>query len=466
LSGRVAAILRRVVAVRDDEAAALLGSCAYSFCLLAGYYILRPLREEMGVAGGVRNLPLLFIGTLVAMFLLSPPFAALVSRFSRRHFIPYAYRFFTLNLLIFFVLFETLQGDARVVVARAFFVWVSVFNLWVVSVFWGYMADVFTSEQGKRLFGFIAAGGTLGAVAGSSVTASMVHLIGTVPLLLVAAVLVEGSILAFRAVDRLPMARAAAGDRGPAGTDPAPAAVAVSAGVPTHAAVMARAGGDNGGLNRTGIWGGLTLVVRSPYLLGIVLYILLFTTTSTFAYLEQARIVAAHSTIPEARTAIFARIDLLVNIVTLAVQAFFTGRLIRRIGVGPTQSILPLVSLVGFAAMAFQPVLGVLMAFQVARRSADYAAAKPAREVLFTVVDREEKYKAKSFIDTFVYRGGDALAGLFYTLVTAGGDPATRVMMAALPLTALWVVVCLRLGRRQQELAAADMTPAPVATAI
>jgi len=452
LSGRVAAILRRVVAIKEGEAAALLGSCAYSFCLLAGFYVLRPLREEMGVAGGVRNLPWMFLGTLVATFLLSPPFAALVSRFSRRRFIPYAYHFFTLNLLIFFVLFTALQGVARVGVARAFFIWVSVFNLFVVSVFWGYMADVFTSEQGKRLFGFIAAGGTLGAVAGSGLTASMVHLIGTVPLLLVAAALVEGSVLAFRAVDRLPMAKAAA--------------VAVPAGVPAAVAAAARAGRVNGGLNRTGIWGGLTLVLRSRYLLGIVLYMLLFTTTSTFAYLEQARIVAAHSTSPEARTAIFARIDLLVNIVTLVVQAFFTGRLIRRIGVGPTQSILPLVSLVGFAAMAFQPVLGVLMAFQVARRSADYAAAKPAREVLYTVLDREEKYKAKSFIDTFVYRGGDALAGWFYSLVTAGGDPATRVVLAALPLTALWVVVCLRLGRRQQELAAAGMTPAAAATAV
>jgi len=379
LSGRVAAILRRVVAVRDDEAAALLGSCVYSFCLLAGFYVLRPLREEMGVAGGVRNLPWMFTGTLLATLLLSPPFAALVSRFSRRRFIPYAYHFFTLNLLIFFVLFEAMQGDARVGVARAFYIWTSVFTLFVVSVFWGYMADVFTSEQGKRLFGFIAAGGTLGAVAGSGLTASAVHAVGTVPLLLVAAVLVEGSVLAFRAVDRLPIA----GGR-------------VDAESPPAAVAGARAGGDNGGLNRTGIWGGLTLVLRSRYLLGIVLYMLLFTTTSTFVYFEQARIVAAHSTSPEARTAIFARIDLLVNIVALVVQALLTGRLIRRLGVGPTQSILPLVSLAGFVAMAFQPVLGVLIAFQVVRRSTDYAAAKPAREVLYTVLDREESTRPRA----------------------------------------------------------------------
>jgi AAA family ATP:ADP antiporter len=192
---------------------------------------------------------------------------------------------------------------------------------------------------------------------------------------------------------------------------------------------------------------------------------LLFTTTSTFAYFEQARIVAAYSSNPETRTAIFARIDLLVNIVALVVQAFLTGRVMRRIGVGPTVSILPLVSLLGFVALAVNPALGVLMAFQVVRRSTDYAAAKPAREVLYTVLDREEKYKAKSFIDTFVYRGGDAIAGWFYALVTAGGDPTTRVALVALPLTALWVVVCLGLGRRQQALAAASLSPS-AATAV
>jgi AAA family ATP:ADP antiporter len=449
LSGRVTAVLRRVVgrvvAVGDGEIAALFASCAYGFCLFSGYYILRPLREEMGVAGGVRNLPWMYTGTLIATLVLSPPFAALVSRFSRRRFIPYAYRFFTLNILIFFALFETLEGAARVGVARAFYIWVSVFNLFVVSVFWGFMADVFTSEQGKRLFGFIAAGGTLGAVAGSGLTAALVGWVGTIPLLLVSAALGEGSVLAFHAVDRMPLAR---------GEPRAAPVAAATAGAP-HGG-----GADAGGrLNRTGIWGGLTLVLRSRYLLGIVLYMLLFTCTSTFAYFEQARIVAAFSSSPEARTGIFARIDLLVNIVTLVVQAFLTGRVIRAIGVGPTQSILPLLSLAGFAVLAIQPSLAVIMTFQVLRRSADYAAAKPAREVLYTVLDREEKYKAKSFIDTFVYRGGDAVAGWVYAAVTAGGDPATRVVLAAVPITALWVMVCLRLGRRQQELAAARLAP-------
>lgn len=436
LSARAAALLRRVVDVREAEIRTVLWAGVYAFFLLASFYILRPLREEMGVAGGVRNLPWMFTGTLIATLVTAPLFGFLVSRYTRRRFIPYAYRFFVANLVLFFILFRVLEGDARMGLARALYIWVSVYNLFVVAVFWGFMADIFSSDQGKRLFGFIAAGGTLGAIAGSGLTTTAVHAIGTMPLLLVAAGMVEAGLFAFRRIDRR---------LGAAGASPAGAAVRASgaaASVP-----------QEGGLRRTGIWGGLTLVLRSPYLLLIVAYMLCLTTAATFAYFEQARSVAAWSDSPEARTAIFARIDLLVNIVALGAQMFLTGRILGWLGVGPTTALLPLVNLAGFATLAFTPGLTPFMFFQVARRSVDYAAARPAREVLYTVLDREEKYKAKSFIDTFVYRGGDAIAGWLYRLITAGGDPASRVALAALPLTAVWLVVCFALGRRQKELA-------------
>ena len=414
------ALLRRVVEVRDEEVGALLWSCGYSFAVLASFYVLRPLREEMGVAGGVRNLPWMFTGTLAATLAVSPLFSMLVSRYSRRRFIPYAYHFFTANLVIFYVLFRTLEGDAKVAAARAFFVWTSVFNLFVVAVFWGYMADLFRSEQGKRLFGFIAAGGTLGAIAGSGLTTAAVRVIGTTQLLLVAAAFVQIAVLAFRRLDRLPLA----------GT--------------TETAVM----------TRTGAWGGLTLVLGSAYLLMICLYMLLFTTASTFTYLEQARLVAAASASPEARTAIFARIDLLVNILSLLLQALLAGRIVRGIGVGPALVILPLVHLAGFASLVAWPVLSMCVIFQVLRRGTDYGVAKPAREVLYTILDREEKYKAKSFIDTFVYRGGDAVGAWVYQGVIAGGEPAMRVALASGPMIAVWIAVCLWLGRRQRRRAA------------
>jgi AAA family ATP:ADP antiporter len=429
VSAQARSLLRRVVEVRDDEVAALFWSCAYSFAVLASFYVLRPLREEMGVAGGVRNLPWMFTGTLAATLAASPLFSMLVSRYSRRRFIPYAYHFFTANLVIFFVLFRTLEGDAKVMAARAFFVWTSVFNLFVVAVFWGYMADLFRSEQGKRLFGFIAAGGTLGAIAGSGLTTVAVHAIGATQLVLVAAAFVQGGVVAFRRLDRLPLAGR------------------------TDAAVM----------TRTGAWGGLTLVLGSAYLLMICLYMLLFTTASTFTYLEQARLVAAASASPEARTAIFARIDLLVNILSLLLQGLLAGRIVRGIGVGPALVILPLVHLAGFASLVAWPVLNMCVTFQVLRRGTDYGVAKPAREVLYTVLEREEKYKAKSFIDTFVYRGGDAVGAWVYQAVIAGGEPAMRVAMMSVPMIAVWIGVCLWLGGRQRRRAAEnEAAPQPM----
>lgn len=446
---RLREALRRLAFAREDETEALAWSSLLCFLVFAGWYVLRPLREEMGIAGGVRNLPWLFTGTLLATLAASPLFSAAVSRWSRRRFIPAAYHFFTLNLFLFFLLFRFLPEAGRPGAARAFYVWTSVFNLFVVSIFWGYMADSYRSEQGKRLFGFISAGGTLGGIAGSLLTTLAVHRVGTAALLLVAAALLQAGLLVFRRLDAT-VARLSASMRT---APPAPAEAA-------EAAAIAKTGdrGPRGGeaLDSAGIWGGLTLVLRSRYLLLISLYMLLFTTTSTFAYLEQARIIQAASPSPEVRTAIFARIDFLVNVVALLVQTFLTGRLIAAIGLGPTQSILPVVSLSGFAALLAFPTAGVLSAFQVARRSSDYAAAKPAREVLYTVVPPEEKYKAKTFIDTFVYRGGDAVGAWVYRVVTAAGDPGWRVLMASLPITALWIAVCLVLGRWQRRRAGAQ----------
>jgi AAA family ATP:ADP antiporter len=436
-----------VVDVRDDEVAALFWAGAYCFAVLASFYVLRPLREEMGVAGGWKNLPWMWTGTFAAMFAASPLFSLLVTHFTRRRFIPYAYHFFTANLLVFCALLHWLAGDARLGAARALYIWISVFNLFVVSVFWGYMADVFHSEQGKRLFGFIAAGGTLGGIAGSGLTKALVHLIGSEQLLLVAAVMVEAAVLAFRCLDRMPLAWEAPA-AAPAG-DPAPAAAASPA-------------ASDAPLARTGAWGGLTLVLASPYLLMITLYMLLFNITSAFASIELSRNIAEAIASPETRTAAFANIDFWVNTLVLVVQSLMTGRILRTIGIGPALGLLPAASMAGFVAVLSWPGVAVMSAFQVLRRGTDFAVAKPAREVLYTVIDREEKYKAKSFLDTFVYRGTDAIGAWIYHAVISGGNPAARVAAASLPLTGAWLGVCLWLGRRQRSRAAAiDAAPAP-----
>jgi AAA family ATP:ADP antiporter len=436
-------LLRRAVDIEDGEIRPILWACVYCFFVLASFYVLRPLREEMGIAGGIKNLPQNYRWTLAATIVMVPLFSALVSRFSRRRFIPIAYRFFALNLVGFFLLFQWLPEDSRVMAARVFYVWLSVFNLFVVSVFWGYMADLFTSGQGKRLFGLVAAGGTLGGIAGAGFTSQVVERVGTHAMFLIAALVVEAAVQAFRQLDRLPVAL------GPVGN------LSLD-GVAEKVAVVASKQEER--LDRTGWWGGFTLVIRSPYLLLYCLFMLLFTNSSTFAYFEQARFVKAASSDPAARTAIFAQIDLWVNVLALAVQLFLTGRLVRWLGLGLALCILPLVSLGGFGALLVWPALTTLMVFQVLRRGGDYAVSKPTREVLFTVLPREEKYKAKSFIDTFVYRGGDALNAALYTTLTAAGDPARRVAIFSVPVTALWIGVSLVLSRRQQRLAAAPAT--------
>jgi AAA family ATP:ADP antiporter len=418
-------LLRRAVDVREDEVRALLWSFAYFFCLLCSYYILRPLREEMGVAGGVRNLQWLFTGTFVAMLLAAPLFGALVSRFPRRRIVPLLYRFFIVNILIFYLLLKS--GGDGVYVARAFFIWVSVFNLFVVSVFWSFMADLFRSEQGKRLFGFIAAGGTAGAILGPSITIFLAGPLGPVNLLLISAVFLEGAVQCIHRLLRV------SGARGDDSQSPA-----------REEAI----GGS--------IFAGAVRVFRSPYLIGICLYIFLYTATSTFLYFQQAHIVKDAFDDPAQRVQVFGLMNLLVNVLTLTAQLFLTGRLMTRFGVAPALAFLPVVVALAFTGLAAAPVLPILIAAQVLRRASNFAISRPAREVLFTVVGREDKYKSKNFIDTVVYRGGDALTGWVYAGLGAAGLGLSAIAVVTVPIAAIWAGLALLLGKKQERLSSKE----------
>lgn len=425
LSGSfVSAALARLVHVRPDEIRAALWAFAYFFCLLASYYILRPLRDEMGIAGGVGNLQWMFTATFVAMLAVVPVFGALVARYPRRVFVPWVYRFFILNILLFFAAL-TFTGSSPHV-ARAFFVWVSVFNLFVVTVFWSFMADLFTSEQGKRLFGFIAAGGTAGALLGPAITAVLAVPLGPVNLLLISALLLEVAVQCVRGLLRC-------AERAPDGTP-------------------AVAGGNDTVLGG-GMLAGLVHVARSPYLLLICLHIVLLAATATFLYFQQAEVVSRAFTDPGERTRVFALIDLAVGLATLAVQVFATGRLITRFGVGPALAFMPAVTLVGFLALAVAPMLAVVIAFQAIRRAADFAVTNPAREILFTVIPREDKYKSKNFMDTVVFRGGDAASGWAFAGLRGIGLDLTAIAALTVPVAAGWIGLALVLGRRQERLA-------------
>ncbi len=412
--------MSRAVAVRPGEIRALLWSFAYFFCLLAGYYVLRPLRDEMGVAGGVRNLQWLFTATFVAMLAVVPVYGAVVARLPRRRFVPVVYHFFVANLLIFWLLLTLDLG--RLQVARVFFVWISVFNLFAVSVFWSFMADLFTSERGKRLFGFVAAGGTAGALLGPAVTVMLAVPLGPANLLLVAALLLEAAVLCAWRLE----------------------AAAVGLGGET-AAPAPRAGLGGGWLS------GIAMVLRSPYLAGVALWVAALSIAGTFLYFQQASIVAAASDDPAVRTRMFATIDLAVGVLTLLVQFFATGRLIARFGVGAAAAFLPLVFAAGFAALAASPALAVVIAFQAIQRTANFAISNPAREVLFTVLAREEKYKAKNVIDLVVFRGSDAVGGWLFAALRAVGLELAAISLACIPAAAAWLALSLALGRGQER---------------
>ena len=421
--------LGRVIAVRPGEVRALCWSFAYFFCLLAGYYVLRPLRDEMGIAGGVRNLQWLFTATFLVMLAAVPLFGAVVAQLPRRRFIPLVYHFFVANIVIFWLLLTFDVGKQHV--ARVFFVWISVFNLFAVSVFWSFMADLFAAEQGKRLFGFIAAGGSAGALVGPAVTVWLAVPLGPVNLLILAAVLVEAAVLC---AQRLEWA--------------APKVRNEATAAPLETTSTMRP--ESAGLGGSSL-AGIAMVLRSPYLAGIALWVSLLSLAGTFLYFQQANIVAAASDDPAVRTRIFATIDLAVGILTIVVQCCATGKLIARFGVGPATGFLPIVFGAGFAALAVSPALAVVVAFQAIQRTANFAISNPAREVLFTVVGREEKYKAKNVIDIVVFRGADAVSGWLFAAMRGAGLEISAISLATVPVAAGWFILALALGRAQER---------------
>jgi len=432
----VLTFIQRITGARPEEVPALAWSLLYVIAIFLAYYVLRPIRDELGVAGGVENLPWLFTGTLLTMLTASPLFAYAVRRFPRERFIPISYRFFGANLVGFAVLLAVASPDQQVWIGRAFFIWVSVFNLFVVSIFWSFIVDIFNGEQGKRLFGIVAAGATLGGLVGSALTSGLIEHLGRTWLLVISVLLIEVAVLASARLSRVsetfekPIERE---DR--------------------HKPL--------GG----GIFAGVVHTFRSPYLLGLALFMLIYSVTSTILYFQQASIAAENFPDRAARTAFFANIDLYVNAITLILQVFFTGWLMNWLGVVATLCALPLVSVVGFGALAAYPTVGVLVAAQVARRVSNFALARPTREVLFTSSVREDRYKAKNFIDTVVYRCGDQVASWSYAGLMGLGISLAQVSVIAVPLSLIWLAVALWLARthdRKEASLAATATLAKV----
>ena len=386
------ALARSLLSARPGEDRAVLLAFAYFFLLLCSYYLLRPVRDAMAANAGLARLPELFTYTFFAMLAITPLFGALVSKVRKRRLLPIVYGFFAVNMFLFYLAFAADPGSMRA--AATFFVWLSVFNMFVVSVFWSFMADVFRGEEAKRLFGPIAAGGSAGAILGPILTQALAGQIGTAGLILLSTALLLATIPCIRALGHWSVERH--------GEAPGTAAESTE---PIGGGALA----------------GITLVMRSPYLLGIVLVLALGATAGTFMYLELQRMAWASYPDTAARTAFFARLDLAVNLLAFVLQGFVTTRIIRRFGVTGGLVAMPLVALGTFVWLMMVPMLLPLAISQVVRRAGEFGVAKPSREVLFTAVDPESKYKAKNFIDTVVQRGSDMMASWAHGALQAKG---------------------------------------------
>lgn len=422
---------RRGVGVLPGEAGAVIAGFLFFFCLFASYFMLRPVRETMGIAGGVQNLQWLFTATFVVMLVAIPLYGAVCAWLPRRRFVPWVYAFFIANLLGF--AFAMRAAPESVWLARVFYVWLSVFNLFVVSIAWSLMADVFRPEQAKRLFALLAAGASAGGLAGPVLGGWLAGRIGLTGLMALSAALLAatlpgvGYLFGWRA-------RAGAGqlrDSDTVGPD-------VAARDPAQPV-----GGS--------LWAGLVLVARSRYLLGIGVFVILLATASTFLYFEQARLVAAAFPSRTQQTQVFSALDAIVQALTILVQLFLAGHVARRFGVAPLLTAVPLAVGVGFLLLAAWPVFGVLAGVMILRRVGEYALLRPGREMLFVVVDPETKYKAKNVIDTAVYRAGDAVSAWARTAIDAMAGHPAAVALAGAALAVAWAALGWWLGRRHDR---------------
>jgi AAA family ATP:ADP antiporter len=414
-----ARLFTKLVPLRPGEAVPTLLATAYGFCILFAFYLLRPVRDEIGAADR-GNLQLLWTAVFVVMLLAVPLYSVAVARLRRGVFIVLANRFFAANLIAFYAALVLLPESARVWIDRVFYVWLSVFALFVVAVFWGLVVDLFRDEQGKRLFGFITVGSSLGGIVGSSATAVLAAHVPVFLLLLLAVLPLEAACWLARGLDRRAEDAPATLNREPAAT----------------------IGGD--------AWSGIGPVFRSPTLRDIALWIVLMTFASTILYFVQSHLVGEAITDRALRRAFLARIDLTVNIVTIFTQALLTARILQRFGVGLALAVLPAVAAIGFVVLGAAPTsmaLGALLVVRVLYDSSRHALAKPAREVLFTRLDREQRYKSKAFIDAAVYRGGDLLSGWIYVGLAALGMTVGAIALAVAPVAVAWALLGRRLGR-------------------
>lgn len=429
-------VLSRFANVRREEVPALLASVFFFFCVLSALMVVRPAREALGMRSGLDTVRWLFVGTAVVTLAVNPVFGWLVARFRTTTFIAATYLFFGTSLLVFWWLLTFAPERMGEVSGRVFYVWFSVFNLFSTMVFWALMVDRFSLEQSKRLFGAVAVGGTLGAMFGPWLAWTYVEELGTSNLLLIAVGFLGLAVLAAVAVTRLRPSSAESGD-GDGGVAGATRAVPEPERVIGGSAIE-----------------GFTDLVRSPYLLGIAGFVLIMSIMATFIYFTRLQMVAAMTDVVDEQTGFFAQIDFWTQFATLLLQLLITGHIMRRLGVAVAMALLPVTVALGFAGLVISGSFVALVLLEASYRAVQRGITRPARETLFTVVSRRDRYKAKAVIDTFVYRTGDVVGAWTEGLLGRLGGGVPLLAALVIPAAAGWAVLSVWLAREQRRTAA------------
>jgi AAA family ATP:ADP antiporter len=429
----VGRIFSTLASVEQRELPSVVAAFFLFFCVLGGYFAVRPVRETVGTILGRDRVANLWLATWIVSLAIVPLYGWVVAKIRRSVFLPLIYGFVAVALAI---VGAVLQAQPQsVAVAQFFYVFISVLSLFLVSVFWSFMVELFDSGQAKRLFPVIAAGGTAGALVGPLFTDFTARTIGNAGILFVGSALFVLAVVLQAILIRI----------WKSGPEPR------RDGCEADHQTRDRALGGNP-------FAGITLVLRSPYLLGIAAYVALLATATTFLYFEQLRLVAATFSDTQMRTSIFARIDWIVQSLTILAQLFITGRIASRLGLVVLLTIIPVAILFGFVALAIWNTFAVLAIVIVLRRSGEYAFVRPGREMLWTPMTKETKYKAKNFIDVPVYRGADAaVAQLQRAIEGTGLGASTAALLGALGAI-LWAVNGWWLGRRYDAVATKEKT--------
>jgi AAA family ATP:ADP antiporter len=423
------AFLARFVRIEPNEKRAVFTAFALMFCVMGGYFAVRPIRETVGTILGEAITSDTWIWTAVFAIAIIPVYGFLVARVSRATLVPAIYGFVAVALAATGLILRA-QPD-NMVAGRVFYVGISVINLFLVSVFWSFLLELFQGEQTKRLFGFIAAGGTTGALAGPFITDRIVEQVGISGILFFGAAMFVVAIFCQRAL--LSELRDRASPQG-AGADGA----------------MAPRGSRGIGGNP---FAGIAIVFKSRYLLGIALFVVLISTANTILYFEQLRLVKDMFDDPEQRTQMFARIDFIVQSLSVVSQLLITGRLAQKLGVAALLTIVPLMVMTGFLVLASLGTFIALAAVMILRRWGEYAFIRPGREMLWSRFDTETKYKAKNFIDVTVYRFADAVVAQLQDALKAGGMNPTQGALLGAGACAVWAINGWWLGRKHDKAA-------------